>query len=148
MNIPKNAVDLATAFEGYYPTPYLCPAGVPTIGNGSTIYPNGVKVKLTDPPITEEIAYEIMEWELSKAMAATIKYCPILLTTSETWLGAIIDFVYNLGAGRLQASTLRREINSESWESVPDELNKWVFAGGRKLKGLVLRRAAEASFFQ
>ncbi len=127
--------------------PYLCPAGVPTLGAGSTRYPNGTKVKLTDPPITKERAYEIMEWELRLSLASTLKYCPILLTTPETWLGAVVDFTYNLGPGRLQQSTLRRKINAQEWDAVPGELNKWVFASGRKLRGLVLRRQAEAAFF-
>lgn len=147
MNIPKHARELAQTFEGFYSHPYLCPAGVPTIGYGTTRYPNGKNVSLADLPITREQAMELMEWELSICLKAVIKYCPVLLVQDEVMLGAIVDFVYNLGAGRLQQSTLRRKINAQDWSAVPTELNKWVFGGGRKLKGLVLRRAAEAAFF-
>jgi len=65
----------------------------------------------------------------------------------EVWLGAICDFVFNLGAGRLQSSTLRRKINTEEWDDVPYELSRWVYGGGKKLRGLVLRREAESAFF-
>jgi lysozyme len=61
--------------------------------------------------------------------------------------GAIMDFVYNLGVGRLQASTLRRKINVQDWRGAAKELRKWVYGGGRKLPGLVLRREAESIFF-
>ena len=71
----------------------------------------------------------------------------MLLVVGEDRLGAIVDFVFNLGAGRLQASTLRRKINAMDWDAVPIELNKWVYGGGKKLKGLVLRRQMEAQFF-
>ena len=145
--IPKNTIELVKIFEGFNSRPYLCPAGIPTIGYGSTVYPNGVKVTLKDKPVRKERAIEIMEWELNKSLMSTIRYCPILATTSENRLGAIVDFVYNLGAGRLQQSTLRRRINAKQWEEVPKELNKWVYGGGKKLRGLILRRQAEAQYF-
>jgi len=72
--------------------------------------------------------------------------CPIL-ASSEKKLGAIIDFVYNLGPGRLQYSTLRRKINQQDWEGAKVELSKWVRGGGRILPGLVKRRNAEILLF-
>jgi len=145
--IPKNAIELVTTFEGYRPVPYLCPAGVPTIGYGSTVYPDGRKVKLSDPPISRDTAIFYMKYELERKYNSLAMMCPVLLS-NEMWMGAILDFVFNLGAGRLQQSTLRRKINAKEWGSVPGELNKWVYAGGKKLKGLVLRRAAEAQYFK
>jgi len=145
--IPKNAIDLVTTFEGFYAKPYLCPAGVPTIGYGSTVYPDGRKVKLSDPPISRDTAIFYMKHELERNYNSVAMMCPVLLS-NEMWMGAILDFVFNLGAGRLQQSTLRRKINAKEWGSVPGELNKWVYTGGKKLKGLVLRRAAEAQYFK
>jgi lysozyme len=63
-------------------------------------------------------------------------------------LGAIADFCFNLGIGRLQTSTLRRRINQQDWPAAASELQRWVYAGGRKLRGLVLRREAEAAYFR
>ena len=147
MNIPKNTTELVLHFEGFYAKPYLCPAQVPTIGYGTIRYPNGKRVTLNDPPITKIAAIEFMEAEIMNNLNQTIQMCPILLKTSENWLGSIVDFVYNLGIGRLQTSTLRRKINAQCWEDVPTELNKWVYGGGKKLKGLVFRRQMEANFF-
>ncbi|MDD5519168.1 MAG: lysozyme, partial [Candidatus Omnitrophica bacterium] len=86
----------------------------------------------------------VLARDLSKAAASTFRQCPGLLFESEAVQGAIIDFTFNLGGGRLQSSTLRRRINQKNWPEVRKELNRWVYGGGKKLKGLVLRRAAEA----
>jgi lysozyme len=60
-------------------------------------------------------------------------------------LAALIDFTYNLGAGHLRSSTLRRKVNAKDWAAMPAELRKWVRGGGRVLPGLVARRNAEAA---
>ena len=60
---------------------------------------------------------------------------------------ALSSFAFNLGGGALQRSTLRRKVNREEHDAVPDEFRRWVWAGGRKLKGLVRRRAAEAALY-
>ncbi len=76
-------------------------------------------------------------------MNATLRYCPVLAAEPEGRLAAIVDFTFNLGAGRLQTSTLRRRINQQDWSSAALELRRWVYGGGRVLPGLVLRREAE-----
>jgi lysozyme len=55
----------------------------------------------------------------------------------------IVDFTFNLGAGRLQTSTLRQRINQRNWSGAAQELRRWVNGGGKVLPGLVVRRAAE-----
>ena len=60
---------------------------------------------------------------------------------------ALVSFAFNLGAGALQRSTLRRKINREDHLAVPAEFCRWVWAGGRKLKDLVRRREAEAAMY-
>lgn len=60
---------------------------------------------------------------------------------------ALVSFTYNLGSGALQRSTLRRVINRQSHHNVPSQLMRWVWAGGRKLRGLVRRREAEANLY-
>jgi lysozyme len=84
--------------------------------------------------------------ELKRCEAAALKYCPVLVN-SDSKLAAIIDFVYNLGPGRLQASTLRRKINRQDWVAAKRELMKWVRGGGKVLPGLVKRRQVEAGLF-
>ncbi len=60
----------------------------------------------------------------------------------------IVDFTFNLGAGRLQTSTLRRRINQMDWSSASQELQRWVYGGGKVLPGLVTRRRAEAALMR
>lgn len=146
MNIDL-AVEVAAAlcrrFEGCYLTPYLCPAGVPTIGYGATYYEDGERVTLLDPPITKGRAEELLLWMVhTNYLPAVITLCP---TISEPLrLAAIIDFTYNLGPSNLKISTLRKRINAGRWEDVPTELMRWNKAKGKVLRGLTLRRQAES----
>ena len=139
------AAELCGRFEGFYPKPYLCPAGIPTIGYGSICYPDGRKVTLQDPPIDEATAKEMMMHELRTQCApAVLRQCPGL-AGDEKRFNALCSFVYNLGAGRLQTSTLRKKINQQDWEGAKEQIQLWVRGGGKILKGLVTRRAAEAA---
>jgi lysozyme len=83
--------------------------------------------------------------DLVMALKATLRYCPVLATEDEGRLAAIVDFTFNLGAGRLQTSTLRRRINQRDWTGAASELGRWVRGGGRILPGLVVRRQAEVA---
>jgi lysozyme len=139
------AAALARRFEGLYLTPYLCPAGVPTIGYGATYYEDGHRVQLTDPAISRERAEAMLLWMVkTKYLPAVLRLCPSVDKPER--LAALIDFTFNLGAGNLKSSALRRRVNEERWEDVPTELRKWNKAGGRVLRGLTLRREAEASY--
>lgn len=148
--VPADAADVAAAlcrrFEGFYARPYLCPAGVPTIGYGATHYMDGRRVQLTDLPISREAAERLLLLQIERIyLPAVLRQCPGLAGASPQRLAAIIDFTFNLGEGRLRQSTLRRRINDGRWPEVPDELAKWVIGGGVVLRGLVIRRRAEAA---
>lgn len=137
------AADLCKQFEGFRSRPYLCPAGIPTIGYGSTYYADGRKVSLIDAPMSEPDAATLLLYELNHTYApAVLRMCPVL-AGDEKRFNAIVDFVYNLGAGRLQTSTLRRKINAQDWEGSKEQLMLWVRGGGKVLPGLVKRRRAE-----
>jgi lysozyme len=130
-------------FEGLYLTPYLCSAGVPTVGYGATYYEDGRRVQLTDPAITRQRAEQLLSWHIEKVyLPAVRQLCPGVDTPER--LAALIDFSFNLGTGRLKSSTLRKRVNEDRWEDVPSELMKWVRAGGKVLNGLIKRRRAEA----
>lgn len=138
------AAALARRFEGLYLSPYLCPAGVPSIGYGATFYIDGRRVQLTDPPISRETAERLLLWMVTnKFLPAVLRLCPGV--TDPNRLAALIDFAFNLGTGALSASTLRKRVNAGRWEDVPTELRKWVHAGGRVLRGLVLRCEARVT---
>jgi len=139
------AAALCKQFEGFRGKPYLCPAGVATIGYGSTYYADGRKVALTDPPMSEPDASTLLLQELHHTyLPGVLRLCPILLT-DERKCNAIVDFAYNLGAGRLQTSTLKRKINDQNWDAAQEQLMLWTKGGGRVLPGLVKRRAAESA---
>ena len=78
----------------------------------------------------------------------TLRYCPVLAVESEGRLAAIVDFTFNLGAGRLQTSTLRRRVLQRDWPAAATELRRWIYGGGRVLPGLVARRQAEAAMMK
>lgn len=140
------AAALARRFEGLYLSPYLCPAGVPTIGYGATYYEDGRRVTLKDEPITRDRAEALLLWMVrTRYLPGVIKLCPNV--DSSERLAALIDFAFNLGVGNLKASTLRRRVNSGEWDKVPAEFRKWNKAGGKVLRGLTLRREAEIRLF-
>jgi lysozyme len=142
------AISLCKQFEGFRSHPYLCPANVWTIGYGTTFYPGGRRVKQTDPAISVGKAEDMLLFELnSQCLPAVLRLCPVL-AEHENKLNAVVDFVFNLGAGRLQNSTLRRKINIKDWSGAKAELARWVYGGGKVLPGLVKRRAAEAALFE
>lgn len=144
--VPQAAVDLAKRFEGFHQVaradpgrahPYVCPAGYWTIGYGHLCGPK-------HPPIMEDEAERYLSDDLTTALTATLRYCPVLATESEGRLAAIVDFTFNLGGGRLQTSTLRRRINQRDWMGAATELRRWVHGGGKVLPGLVARREFES----
>lgn len=128
---------LIRRFEGCRLMPYRCPAGVWTCGWGSTgadVFPGRAW--------TQEYADRRMAMDATRFARQTLVLCPAL---DGDRLCAIADFAYNLGAGALQASTLRRRINAGQYDAAKVELLRWVRGGGRVLPGLVLRRQAEAA---
>jgi lysozyme len=140
----KVAAALARRFEGLYLLPYLCPAGIPSIGYGATYYEDGRRVTLKDSAITRERAETLLLWMVRTIyLPAVLRLCPAIDTPER--LAALIDFAFNLGAGQLAASTLRKRVNASRWAEVPAEIRKWNRGGGRVLRGLVLRREAEAA---
>lgn len=133
---------LCMVFEGLMLRPYLCPAGVPTIGYGTTHYLDGRAVRLSDPPITREHALHLLRHKiLTEYMPGVLRLCRAVDTPGR--LAALTDFAYNLGLGKLRSSTLLRCVLAGRWDLVPAELRKWVLAGGKRQRGLVLRREAE-----
>lgn len=154
MTVAVECLRLIEDFEGYLQRlndgtdrvkPYWCPAHVATIGVGSTRYPDGSRVKITDPPISKARAYECLNWELRSNEAASYRLSPRKM---HAWMrGVTVSFMYNCGEGAYQGSSLRKAINDGRWEDVPAQLAKWRMGGGRVLAGLVRRRKAEGVLF-
>jgi lysozyme len=135
------ALPLIKRFEGLRLSAYKCPAGVWTIGYGTT----GPEVKEGD------------RWSVEACEEALREDCHRLLWQvrshikvphSPQQMAALISFAYNLGIGALRKSTLLRRLNAGRYEDAAREFDKWVYAGGRKLPGLIKRRAAERALFE
>ena len=142
------AAGLCRQFEGLRLTPYLCPAGIPTIGYGSTRYTDGRAVTLQDRPITAAQADDLLLLTLRRDyLAGVLKASPGLADKPRS-LAAIVDFAYNLGVTKYEGSTLRKRVDAGDWPGARAELAKWVRGGGQVLPGLVARRAAEAKLME
>ena len=139
MNIGPKGLDLVKTFEGFSSKPYICPGGWLTIGYGHVI-----RGKTFDT-ITREEAEGLLKQDLNIAERAVRRLIRAPLT--QNMFDSLCSWTFNLGSGALQRSTLRMKLNREEYDEVPNEIRKWVFAGGRKLRGLVLRREAEAGLF-
>lgn len=136
---PEILLDLIRKFEGLRLKVYRCPAGVPTVGYGHT----GKEVHMGMAPISEAVAEGMMQQDAAQFVLAASNLSPVLWF-DEAKQAAIADFCFNLGTTRYKASTLKRKVDAGDWEGAQEELQKWVWGGGRKLSGLVLRRQAEA----
>lgn len=142
---------LVKQFEGFHrvvsfspqPTaaPYLCPAGYWSIGYGFLCQKDHSPMGLDEADTELEVALVVYT-------AHALRLSPILGSQPETRLAAIADFIYNLGPTKYAASTLRRRVNAGDWEGAAEQLERWVWGGGRRLPGLVARRAMEASLLR
>jgi len=141
-HITQNGLDLIKRFEGFSRTVYFCPSGYPTIGYGHVVKDD----EDFSAGIDEAQAEELLRQDAQIAERAVLRLINVPLTDGQ--FDALVSFTYNLGGGALQRSTLRRKINREEHAEVPEQFMRWVWAGGRKLKGLVRRRAAEAGLYE
>ena len=126
-------------FEGCELKAYLCPAGIPTIGYGHTH-----NVKLGDT-CTQQQADEWLEDDFFYATSDVKAVVKVPLTDNQ--LDALASFVFNLGVRKLIRSTLLKKLNAKDYTGAANEFDKWVFAAGKKLNGLIARRAAEKALF-
>jgi GH24 family phage-related lysozyme (muramidase) len=144
MKPSDNCINLIKQFEGFRSAPYLDAVNVATIGYGTTMI-DGKPVTLQTPPITEQRATELLRAYVENSSPKIIKACTHQLTQGQ--FDAIISFVYNLGIGNFQSSTLLKKLNAWDILGASLEFDKWVNAGGKKLPGLITRRAKEKALF-
>ena len=145
MKISKDGLNLIKEFEGMKLTAYKCPAGIWTIGVGHTSAagPPEVKPGMT---ITAQDALAILNNDLDQYEDAVNRLVKVPLTQSQ--FDALVSFVYNVGVGAFQKSTLLKKLNAGQYDAVPAELMKWTKGGGKELPGLVRRRRAECALWR
>jgi lysozyme len=145
MKIGTKGVELIKHFEGFRANAYKCPAGVVTIGYGSTYYENGDRVKITDV-IDKERATDLLMGTLRFFELEVDKMTRDDITQDQ--FDALVSFAYNLGSQALRGSTLLKKVNKNPHDlTISSEFQKWVKAGGKTLQGLVTRRISEAKLY-
>lgn len=143
--VNQTTINLIKLFEGCILKPYLDAVKIPTIGIGTIKYPDGRKVTMKDAPITQAQAEEYLLDHLKGNCKSVEDLVKVALNDNE--FGALVSFVYNLGAGALGKSTLLKKLNSGDRTGAAEEFLKWDFAGGKRLAGLTRRRQAERALF-
>lgn len=138
--------ELIKRFEGLRLVPYKCPAGIPTIGYGNTYYPDGKKVQLTDPRITQTQADKLLEFLVPPYEKAVDSYCRDDINQNQ--FDALVSLAYNIGVGNLKKSTLIKKVNlNPNDPTIKTEFHKWNKANGKVLAGLTKRRQAESDLY-
>ncbi|MBN1254016.1 MAG: lysozyme [Deltaproteobacteria bacterium] len=139
----ENGIELIKHFETFVDHVYICPAGYPTVGYGHVVR-EWEKERYAEG-ITEEEAEVLLQADLKRYEASVCRLITVPL--DDGMYDALVSFTFNLGGGALQRSTLRSRLNREEYEGASDEFLKWVYAGGRKLNGLIRRRQTERYLF-
>lgn len=133
-------------FEGFRAKPYACPAGVATIGYGSTYYADGKPVKLTDAPVTEAQAQELLQATLAKYEACVNG--AVKMPINQNQFDALVSFTYNVGCSAFRNSTMLHLFNQGYAPQAAAQFYRWTRGDGKVLAGLVSRRAAERALFE
>jgi lysozyme len=141
MKTSQKGINLIKQFEGCSFKPYKCAAGKWTIGYGHVLLKDEPHVK-----ITQEYATLLLQHDLIKFEQGLNKLIKVTLTQNQ--FDAIISLVFNIGLGNFQASTLRAKLNRGEFELAAKQFDKWVYAAGKPLKGLIIRRLTERLLFE
>jgi lysozyme len=135
-----NGLSLTEKFEGFSSNAYQDQVGVWTIGYGHT----GPDVA-AGRTITLAQAQALLAQDVSIAAACVNAVVTVKLTQQE--FDALVDFVFNLGAGAFKGSTMLRNLNAGNFTSAAAQFDLWDRAGGAVVAGLLRRRQAEAALF-
>ena len=143
MKTSKQGLDLIKKYEGLRLKPYLCSAGVPTIGYGSTFYPDGRKVTVKDDPITEAQAEELLAKTVEKFEDLVSRKIKVKLTQNQ--FDALVSHTFNTGGSETLFGLINRKAATgqikEWWTK------KYITAKGVTLTGLIRRRAEEFELY-
>ena len=145
MNISERGLALIKSFESYRGYPYYDSVKVPTIGYGTTYYPDGRRVRMTDAPVSEAQASEMLMVMLRDFEDAITGALDVAVTQSQ--FDALVCWAYNVGIKAATGSTLMRMLNAGDVEGAANQFLRWNKAGGVPLPGLSRRREAERQLF-
>jgi lysozyme len=156
MNLLEKVLELSAAlakpFEGLHKVigqqvhAYHDPVGYPTIGYGHLLNKNAWSDLTKFEVLTFLTAEQLLQKDMLYASTRALELSPILgkIEHIHRW-ASIADFCFNCGDGNYKVSTLRKKVNEENWQEASEQILKWDKAGGKKLRGLTLRRQAESA---
>lgn len=145
LEISPAGVEFIKQFEGFSANSYLCPAGVWTIGYGTTVI-DGKKVR-PGMSCTKEQALMWLTDDVNMYLNEVEGKINPHLNLTQGQVDAIASFVYNVGSGNFNKSTLLRLMNSGDFSGAADQFLRWNKSGGKVLAGLTRRREAERAMF-
>ena len=155
LELGQEGLDLIQHFEGWEPQSYIDDAGFETIGYGHKLTGREKrtgKIETDNGTIhwRNAISRQEGEWILADDAkeAEHGVQSAVQVKLKQRQYDALVSWTFNLGSGALSGSTMLEKLNAEDYQAVPDEMKRWVYAGGRKLAGLVRRRESEANLFQ
>lgn len=139
MQTSQEGISLIKKFEGCRLEPYLCSAGVLTIGYGHT------RTAVEGQNWSQDHAEEMLKNDLQEFEQYVEELVAVPLHQNQ--FDALVAWCFNLGPANLKASTLLKVLNAGDYEGVPAQIKRWNKAGGKVLEGLIRRREAEALLF-
>lgn len=156
MKVSDYALKAIKHHESVRNKPYLCPAGLWTVGVGHVLYTSqarlpvaqrgSVSLRIEDFRIfSKEEIDAILAADLQRFERGVLRYCPAIATQGQ--FDALVSFSFNVGLGTLQRSTLRQKHNRGDYDGAADEFLKYTIGGGKVLKGLVNRRKDERAIY-
>ncbi len=145
MRISDTGLELIKLSEGCICKPYLCAAGVPTIGYGSTRHTDGRRVKITDHPITQTKAEAMLRGDVVRTETAVSNFVDVPLKQHQ--FDALVSLVYNIGIQAFKDSTLLKKLNAMDYAGAAEEFLRWNKAKGKVVAGLANRRERERALF-
>jgi GH24 family phage-related lysozyme (muramidase) len=150
LRINIRGLALIRKFEGFQPRPYTCPGGDCTVGYGHVVHKRPCDGRPSEQKyrsgLSEDDALALLANDVRGAEDCVRRRVRVPL--SEDQFSALTSFVFNLGCGAFQASTLLARLNAARYSEVPEQLGRWCKSGGKVLQGLVKRRAAEVALWK
>lgn len=143
--------------EGVRLKPYRCPALLWTVGVGHVIDPSHIGVKIDerknlpipqgwDRTLSNKEVDDILAADLRRFEKGVLRLCPNGLTQHR--FDALVSFAFNVGLGNLQRSSLRMKHNRGDYDGAAEEFLNWAKAGGKVLRGLLIRRTDEMNLYK
>jgi len=142
MKTSDKGLALIKQYEGLSLTKYICPAGKPTIGYGHVMLPHeNLRNVITPAEADALLRADVKRFEACINDAVTVDL-------HQNGFDALVCFVFNIGCGNFRKSTMLKLINADDFAGAAKQFERWVFASGHKLPGLVNRRKAERELWE